>query len=94
MTKILRIAAVGAGYFSQFHLDAWSRIEGVRVADEAGILLVVHENFRFMPWFRHARRLVEAGRLAGDGQGPEAYLDRQPYSIAFAAALPFGGTDV
>jgi predicted dehydrogenase len=81
VTKILRIATVGAGYFSEFHLDAWSWIEGVRVADEAGILLVVHENFRFMPWFRHARRLAEAGRLGrphalhfrlrpGDGQGP------------------------
>ena len=28
MTK-LRGAAVGAGYFSQFHYDAWSRIETV-----------------------------------------------------------------
>ena len=62
----------------------------VRVAEEAGIALVVHENFRFMPWFRHARRLIEEGRLGtlhsvhfrmrpGDGQGPKAYLDRQPY---------------
>jgi predicted dehydrogenase len=52
--------------------------------------LVVHENFRFAPWFRECRRLVDAGffgrlhgasfRLRpGDGQGPRAYLDRQPY---------------
>ena len=52
--------------------------------------LVVHENFRFAPWFRECRRLIEAGffgrvhgisfRLRpGDGQGPRAYLDRQPY---------------
>ena len=51
--------------------------------------LVVHENFRFMPWFRECRRLIDAdffGRLhgisfrlrPGDGQGPQAYLDRQP----------------
>ncbi len=52
--------------------------------------LVVHENFRFTPWFRECRRLIDAGffgrvhgvgfRLRpGDGQGPHAYLDRQPY---------------
>ncbi len=52
--------------------------------------LVVHENFRFTPWFRECRRLVDAGHLGrlhsisfrlrpGDGQGPRAYLDRQPY---------------
>lgn len=52
--------------------------------------LVVHENFRFMPWYREARRMISAGLLGqlhgvsfrlrpGDGQGPEAYLDRQPY---------------
>ena len=63
----------------------------VRRAEEAGIALVVHENFRFMPWYREARRLIEAGALGrllnlgfrlrpGDGQGPRAYLDRQPYS--------------
>lgn len=52
--------------------------------------LVVHENFRFTPWFRECRRLVDAGHFGrlhgisfrlrpGDGQGPHAYLDRQPY---------------
>ena len=169
MTQTLRIATVGAGYFSQFHYDGWARIGGVRlealcaldraeaaatrygvprafgeieamldevrpdlldiitppathlalvraaarrgiavicqkplaptlaeaeelvrVAEDAGILLVVHENFRFMPWFRQTRELIDQGRLAtlhsvhfrlrpGDGQGPEAYLARQPY---------------
>jgi D-apiose dehydrogenase len=52
--------------------------------------LVVHENFRFTPWFRECRRLVDAGGFGrlhgitfrlrpGDGQGARAYLDRQPY---------------
>jgi len=52
--------------------------------------LVVHENFRFTPWFRECRRLIDTGffgrvhgisfRLRpGDGQGPRAYLERQPY---------------
>jgi predicted dehydrogenase len=62
----------------------------VRIAAAAGITLVVHENFRFMPWYREARRLLDQGRLGepygisfrlrpGDGQGPHAYLERQPY---------------
>ena len=167
----LRVAVVGAGYFSQFHYEAWGRIPEVRVsalaepdgaaaratatrfgvpalyesldallaetapdildivtppdthealvaaacrraglivcqkplaprleeartiveiAREAGCPLVVHENFRFQPWFREAKALLAAGRLGrphavafrlrpGDGQGPEAYLERQPY---------------
>jgi predicted dehydrogenase len=59
-------------------------------ANQAGIALLVHENFRFMPWFQEARRIIEGGRLGrvlnlsyrfrpGDGQGPDAYLSRQPY---------------
>lgn len=59
-------------------------------AEHAGITLIVHENFRFQPWYVEARRLIENGRLGtlhgvafrmrpGDGQGPEAYLARQPY---------------
>jgi predicted dehydrogenase len=68
----------------------WDAVELVGVAQHAGTSLVVHENFRFMPWYREAKRLIEAGRLGklhcvafrlrpGDGQGPNAYLDRQPY---------------
>ena len=52
--------------------------------------LVVHENFRFQPWYRRIRECLEQGlagdvlqatfRLRpGDGQGARAYLDRQPY---------------
>lgn len=61
-----------------------------RLAEEARVTLVVHENFRWQPWYREARRLIDAGHLGalhglafrlrpGDGQGPRAYLDRQPY---------------
>ena len=64
--------------------------EAVALARGAGIPLVVHENFRFQPWYREIARLLAAGRLGqvfqatfrlrpGDGQGPDAYLDRQPY---------------
>ncbi|MBP8295091.1 MAG: Gfo/Idh/MocA family oxidoreductase [Burkholderiales bacterium] len=59
-------------------------------ADQSGVLCVIHENFRFQPWYREAKRLLAAGELGtphgiafrlrpGDGQGPAAYLDRQPY---------------
>jgi predicted dehydrogenase len=174
-----RIAVVGAGYFSQFHLEGWAGLAGAEVvglcdadaakvkaqaqrfgipstftrvdemldalkpdlvdivtppashaqvldavyerrlpaicqkpfgtsyrqalelaarADEAGAPLIVHENFRFMPWFREARRLIDAGWLGalhgisfrlrpGDGQGPDAYLDRQPYFQAMPRLL-------
>jgi D-apiose dehydrogenase len=165
----LRVAVVGAGYYSRFHLEGWRRqadlvgvcdLDGERAAAAAlqfgaprsftalsemldalrpdlldvvvppaahatavalaldrGIaticqkpftgswgaanelarqaaarrtILVVHENFRFCPWFREARRLIESGRLGhlhnvafrlrpGDGQGAAAYLQRQPY---------------
>lgn len=62
----------------------------VDLAKQAGIPLIVHENFRFQPWYREIRRWIEDGRLGelyqatfrlrpGDGQGAEAYLSRQPY---------------
>lgn len=62
----------------------------VQRAETAGIQLIVHENFRFQPWYAEARRLIEAGRFGrihgiafrlrpGDGQGADAYRARQPY---------------
>ena len=59
-------------------------------ADAVGARLIVHENFRFQPWYRLISDELRAGRIGqvmqatfrlrpGDGQGPDAYLDRQPY---------------
>lgn len=59
-------------------------------AQAAGVMLAVHENFRFQPWHQALRRLLDEESLGqvfqvsfrlrpGDGQGPEAYLARQPY---------------
>ncbi len=61
-----------------------------RLAKEAGVTLVVHENFRFQPWYRTIKQALDSKLIGdvlqltfrlrtGDGQGPEAYLDRQPY---------------
>jgi predicted dehydrogenase len=163
----LKIACYGAGYFSQFHFDAWRRIsearlvgianrsidkilvpnvskfselsqllietqpdildiitppvthldaiklalqhgvkaiicqkpfcenkaqakEAIRCASEVNVPLIVHENFRFQPWYREIKCQIESGAIGdvlqltfrlrtGDGQGDGAYLDRQPF---------------
>jgi predicted dehydrogenase len=62
----------------------------VRIAAASGSTIVIHENFRFQPWYGEIKRCLETGLLGkvwqctfrlrpGDGQGPRAYLDRQPY---------------
>ncbi|MDA2938412.1 Gfo/Idh/MocA family oxidoreductase [Acidobacteria bacterium AH-259-A15] len=63
----------------------------VDVADQSGVRLFVHENFRFQPWNREIKRLLDAGTIGdrlhsltfrsrpGDGWGDDAYLARQPY---------------
>ncbi|MEM9197763.1 MAG: Gfo/Idh/MocA family oxidoreductase, partial [Pseudomonadota bacterium] len=174
MSEPLRVAVVGAGYFGQFHYDAWARMPEVRLAaicvrnaagaaetaarwgaaqplpvftdpsrmmaeiapdivditappsshlkmiqtlapfapwilcqkpfcdgvadarraietaQAHGARLAVHENIRFQPWYRTAKKLMDSSVLGrvfqasfrlrpGDGQGPSAYLDRQPY---------------
>lgn len=38
-------------------------IEAAEIAREAGIRLMVHENFRFRPWFRVLKRVIDAGRI-------------------------------
>jgi predicted dehydrogenase len=167
----LRGVAVGTGYFSQFHFDAWQRIphakivavcsrdpvqaqviaerfaiakvypdveamldaerpdfidiitppdshavlvcqaseRGVHIlcqkalapsyaearaivagAAQTGVRLMVHDNFRFQPWHREIKRLLQGGAIGslqsivcctrlGDGWGDDAYLSRQPY---------------
>lgn len=59
-------------------------------AEQNAVPLIIHENFRFMPWYREIHSLLASGLLGrlhqvafrlrpGDGQGPDAYLARQPY---------------
>lgn len=64
--------------------------QAVDLSRKAGRFIAVHENFRFQPWYRKARQLLDEKALGqvyqityrlrpGDGQGPDAYLARQPY---------------
>lgn len=167
MSKPVKVACIGTGYFSQFHYDAWRRIEDTKLvacadrtleaAEKTGLpafddienmlartkpdlvdiitppvshfeliekcatagirtiicqkpfcknleearqaielcrqsstTIIVHENFRFQPWYRQMKALLDEGAIGephqmtfrlrtGDGQGKQAYLDRQPY---------------
>jgi len=65
-------------------------IEIVELADKHQVGFFVHENFRFRPWFRETAALLRNNAIGtvhalafrlrpGDGQGENAYLDRQPY---------------
>lgn len=69
-------------------LDTAERITRRAAAQDA--ILVIHENFRFQPWYRTIKAALSSGAIGtplqatfrlrpGDGQGPEAYLARQPY---------------
>lgn len=171
MNKLIGVC-IGAGYFSQFHYEAWSRIESVKItaicdvdlnkaraiaekynikylytdvsamfeeqnpdfvdiitppkthlnicllalnyginiicqkplaptleeAEEikdrvfnSGNRLMVHENFRFQPWHREIKKLLNQKIIGdniftisvrmrmGDGWQDDAYLNRQPY---------------
>lgn len=60
------------------------------LARAKGLKLIVHENFRFQPWYRKIKSELDSGRVGqiyqlrfslrpGDGQGQDAYLARQPY---------------
>lgn len=62
----------------------------VQNAKEAGVRFMVHENWRWQPWYREVKKLHASGILGdifsisfsmrlGDGWREDAYLDRQPY---------------
>jgi predicted dehydrogenase len=62
----------------------------VESAQAAGVRLMVHENFRWQPWYRKIKELQTTGTIGefthihvltrlGHGWGERAYLDRQPY---------------
>lgn len=63
----------------------------VEVCQKAGLRFMVHENFRFQPWYRQIKKMMEKGAVGdrlhqlyfrmrtGDGWEKDAYLARQPY---------------
>lgn len=57
---------------------------------DRGSEIIVHENFRFQPWYRAIKSELRQNSIGkvlqasfrlrpGDGQGSDAYLERQPY---------------
>ena len=65
-------------------------LEAVNFTNKNNVLLIIHENFRFQPWYLKIKKVLENNSLGqlyqvnfrmrpGDGQGKDAYLDRQPY---------------
>ncbi len=72
-----------------FCTSAREASEIAKEAAAAGTRIVVHENFRFQPWHRTIKSVLDTDRLGdiygarfalrpGDGRGPDAYLARQP----------------
>ncbi len=62
----------------------------VEAARRRGVPFMVHENWRWQPWYRKIKETLEAGRLGelhsinvlmrmGDGWPEDAYLARQPF---------------
>jgi predicted dehydrogenase len=73
----------------------------VRYTDKAGIRFMVHENWRFQPWHREIKKLLESGAIGdqlhslafrmrmGDGWGDDAYIPRQPYFREYPRLLVY-----
>ena len=64
--------------------------EIVEIANRAGIRFMVHENWRWQPWYREIKRQLNSGAIGdlhsisvlmrmGDGWQEDAYLARQPF---------------
>ena len=62
----------------------------VETVQKAGVRFMVHENWRWQPWYREIKKLIEHDQLGeiftiyfrmrtGDGWGDDAYLARQPF---------------
>lgn len=74
--------------------------EIVQQARKAGVRFMVHENFRWQPWYRQIKRILVDGRIGepthlyfrmrtGDGWGKDAYLARQPFFREYPELLVY-----
>ena len=72
----------------------------VETARRAGVRFMVHENWRWQPWYREMRRQLDAGTLGelfsiavrmrmGDGWVADAYLARQPFFRMYPRLLVY-----
>jgi predicted dehydrogenase len=72
----------------------------VSVAREAGIRFLVHENWRWQPWYREIKTQLDGDTLGelfsisvrmrmGDGWQPDAYLARQPFFRTYPRLLVY-----
>lgn len=75
-------------------------VELVRRASQSSGRFMVHENWRWQPWYREIKRIIESGQLGevftvasrmrmGDGWGEDAYLSRQPFFRDYPRLLMF-----
>lgn len=72
----------------------------VEFARDAGVRFMVHENFRWQPWYRAIKQVRAAGTIGefthvafsmrmGDGWGQDAYLARQPFFREYPRLLVY-----
>ncbi|MEM7342886.1 MAG: Gfo/Idh/MocA family oxidoreductase [Chloroflexota bacterium] len=75
-------------------------VEIVNLAREANVRFMVHENWRWQPWYREIKRLIDDRVLGevftlnfnmrtGDGWGDDAYLARQPFFRSYPRLLVY-----
>jgi D-apiose dehydrogenase len=72
----------------------------VDIARKSGICFLVHENWRWQPWYREIKRQLNSGTLGqlfsisvrmrmGDGWQQDAYLARQPFFRTYPRLLVY-----
>lgn len=72
----------------------------IEYVDRKKVRFMVHENWRFQPWYREMKSLMESGVIGdvhsmyfrsrmGDGWGENAYIPRQPYFRTYPRFLVY-----
>jgi predicted dehydrogenase len=67
---------------------------------QKGVRFMIHENWRFQPWYRELKKLIDDDTIGavhymyfrsrmGDGWGENAYIPRQPYFREYPRLLIF-----
>ncbi len=95
-------AAAGVAIICQkpFGRDIEDARRIVELTEAAGVRLMIHENWRWQPWYREIKRIGDDGAIGdfthayfrmrtGDGWGEDAYLDRQPFFRDYPRLLVF-----